>query len=86
MMIEIASHSDQSQWYNLAFIKDLLYNPDKINENENSAENHAQIEALNNFLKTDFDRICDLYSDRIYPIMKERLDELLKEQFKRSCG
>lgn len=81
--IDIASKLEPSNGYALSFVRDLIYNPDKMNANGRVLDNATRIKELNNFLRKDFDRISELFSKRNYPSTKQKIDELLKQQFKR---
>jgi len=80
--IEISSNADSLKWYALSFIKDLIYNKDRINTDERVLDNFTRIEELNSFLKKDFSQISELFNMQNYPNTKERLDEGLNRQFK----
>ena len=81
LTIEIASHTEPSKWYDLSFIQDFIYNPDKINSEDRSKNNNTRIEELNSFLKKDFDLISDLFNNDNYIDTRQKIDKLLKEQF-----
>ena len=81
LSIEIASHSDISDWYDLSFVRDFIYDPDNINSGDQS-DNATRIIALNEFLKKDFDLISDLFNIDNYKNTRQKINELLKIQFK----
>jgi hypothetical protein len=81
LTVEIASHSEPSNWYDLSFIKNFIYNPDNINPDKQSIYSSKRLEDLNNFLKNDFELISDLFNIANYKNTQERIDELLKRQF-----
>jgi hypothetical protein len=80
MTIKIASYSELSRWYDLSFVRDFIYNPGNINSNEH-LDNTTRIEELNNFLKTNFDLISDLFGKDNYSNTCQKIDELLRRQF-----
>jgi hypothetical protein len=80
LAIEIASKYD-IHWYDLSFIRDLLYNPDSINAREEKLSNKERIYDLNNFLKQDYSRINELFTEGNYSDTKTRLNEGLKKHF-----
>lgn len=82
LTIEIASKTD-SEWLDLSFIKNFIYDKEKINVDERNLSNEARIEELNNFLKKDFDKINFLYNEQNYPEFKQEIMMLLKMQFRR---
>ena len=81
LSIDIASKADINNRYALSFIKDLIYNPDAINSDENIKGNTTRMNELNDFLRKDFDKICELFSEANYHDTKKRLDEGLRKQF-----
>jgi len=81
LTIEIASHLDPSNWYDLSFIKNFIYNPDNINPDNQSIFTKNRIEDLNNFLKKDFELISDLFDRENFKDTKKKIDELLRKQF-----
>ena len=86
LTIEIASKTEPSNWYALSFIKDFLYNPDNINDNEQDLDKVKRVKNLNNFLRNDFHRVAELLNERNFPRTKQQLDERLKQQFTRRFG
>ncbi len=80
LSIEISSHKEKKR-YALSFIKDLIYNPEAINADETVKDNVTRIEELNNFLRKDFDKICELLSEVNYPDTRKKLEEGLNKQF-----
>jgi hypothetical protein len=83
LTIEIASLSDPSKWYDLLFIRNFIYHPDNINSDDRSIDNNTRIEELNSFLRKDFDLISDLFNDDNYADTQQKINESLKEQFKK---
>ena len=81
LTIEIASHSEPTMWYDLSFIRSLIYNHDNINQDDRSIDNITRIEEFHNFLRKDFDLISDLFNNDNYIDTRKKLDELLKQQF-----
>jgi hypothetical protein len=83
LTIDIASKLDPDSSYALSFVKDFIYNPDNINSDDKIIDNQKRIEELNNFLKKDFDKICNLFNSTNYYNTKKQIDALLMQQFKR---
>jgi hypothetical protein len=81
LTIEIASHSEPSKWHDLSFVKNFIYHPDNINSDDRSIDNNTRIEELNSFLRKDFDLISDLFNNDNYTDTRQKLDELLRQQF-----
>ena len=65
----------------LTLLKNYLHNPAKLNNSDEGPDNKTRIERLNNFLKTDYEKICELVNENNYLETKTKIDELLKEQF-----
>ena len=82
MTINISSKLEPKQGLDLSFVRDLIYNPDNINNEEENMNNTERIEGLNNFLKKDFSKISILFKHNNYYNTRKQIDELLKEQFK----
>ena len=80
---EIAAHLEPSRWYDLSFVKIFIYFPDSINSDDQSIDNITRIEELDRFLRTDFGLISDLFSNHNYVDTRQKIDKLLKEQFKK---
>jgi hypothetical protein len=83
LTIEIAGHLEPSKWYYLSFIKNFIYCPESINSDDQSIDNITRIEELDRFLRTDFGLISDLFSNDNYVDTRQKIDKLLKEQFKK---
>jgi hypothetical protein len=83
LTIEIASQNEPGQWYDLSFIKDFVYKTGNINEDYKEFDNTNRIKELNIFLSKEFDLISDLFNRDNYRDTKQKLDELLKQQFYR---
>lgn len=81
LSIEIASLAEPSKWYDLSFVKNLIYHPDDINPDDSSKDNATRIDELNRFLIKDFDLISDLFNSANYTFTRQKIDELLKQQF-----
>ncbi|HEY8937498.1 MAG TPA: hypothetical protein VIM65_19870 [Cyclobacteriaceae bacterium] len=60
---------EKDKWYDLALVKALLHSEEKLN-------NVTTIEAHNDFLKKELNRINDLFSRGNYATTKKKLDEL----------
>jgi hypothetical protein len=86
LAIEIASHLEPSKWYDLSFIKNFIYHPENINSDDRSIDNTTRIEELDSFLRKDFDLISDLFNNDNYMDTRQKIDELLKEQFNKKFG
>ena len=78
--IYISSKIDSSNAYPLSFLKNYLYNPTNLNNND-SSDNKSRIENLNDFLRKDFCKISELVNEDNYFETKREIDRLLKEQF-----
>jgi hypothetical protein len=81
LTIEVASNSDRTKWLDLSFVRNFIYQPKNINPDENLKDNYERISELNNFIKNDFDLICDLYSVNNYLSTRQQIDNLLRQQF-----
>jgi hypothetical protein len=81
LTIEIAGHLEPSKWYDLSFLKNLIYHPENINSDDRSIDNTARMEELDSFLRKDFELISDLFNKDNYVDTCEKIDKLLKEQF-----
>lgn len=79
--IRIKSKLHPEESISLTFLKNYLYNPAKLNNSDEGPDNKTRIERLNNFLKTDYEKICELVNENNYLETKTKIDELLKEQF-----
>jgi hypothetical protein len=81
--VEISSNYENGydKWYALSFLKNLIYNPENINADNQNNDNATKIEELNSFLQNDFDKISELFSKRNYPDTKRKLEEGLRKQF-----
>jgi hypothetical protein len=60
LTVEIASHADPSNGYDLSFLMNFIYHPEDINPDDRLMTSKDRIEELNNFLKKDYDLISDL--------------------------
>ena len=78
--IYIKSKLHPEESISLTFLKNYLYNPAKLNNSDEGPDNKTRIEGLNNFLKTDYEKICELVNENNYLETKTKIDELLKEQ------
>lgn len=78
--IHIESKFEPNNGFPLSFLKNYIYNPTNINDDDGS-DNVSRIENLNNFLKNDFDKISKLVNEDNYFETKKRIEKLLKEQF-----
>lgn len=67
--VDIRSIAEKINWYDLALVKAVLHNEEKL-------DNITPIEEYYHFLKNEFDDICNLFSDKNYPATKMKLDEL----------
>lgn len=83
LTITITSKSEPERDFDLSFVRDFLYAPDKINADEQETNNTERIESLNSFLKKDFSKISELFNASNYPNTKRQIDDLLKQQFKK---
>ena len=81
LTIQIASCVEPSKWYDLSFIMNYIYQPENINPDGPLLSNEERINALNAFLKKDFNLIGDLFSSDNYFDTRQKIDRLLKEQF-----
>jgi hypothetical protein len=81
LTIEIASAIDPEKWYDLSFVRDFVYNKEKINADERKLSNNERVGELNSFLKKDFNLIRSLFSQQNYPETKYQLATLLKKRF-----
>jgi hypothetical protein len=81
LTIEIASLAEPSKWYDLSFVKSFIYHPDDINPDDSSKDNATRIGELNKFLTKDFDLISDMFNSANYTYTRQKIDELLKQQF-----
>jgi len=79
--INIKSKLHPEESISLTLLKNYLYNPMKLNNNDEGPDNKTRIERLNNFLKTDYDKICELVNKNNYLETKAKIDKFLKEQF-----
>lgn len=79
--IEIAEGMSADKWFDLSYVMDLIYNPEAINSKEAVEDNIARVTLLNNFLKKDFEVICELFKPENYATTKEKINEGLKKQF-----
>ena len=86
LTIEIASHAEPSNWYDLSFIRNLIYAPNNINPNNRDVFSIERIEKLNQFLKYEFVGISNLFKKENYKNTKNRIDELLRQQFNERYG
>jgi hypothetical protein len=82
LVVEVASKKDPNNWFDLSFIRDF-YHPDKLNRDESELDNPTRIRMLNDFLQKNFDQINEWFEERNYFTNKVKLEQLLKEQFKR---
>ncbi len=80
--IQISADIYPLKWYNLSFVKNYIYQPEKINSADDG-DNVKRIELLNNFIIQDFDLITDLFSKENYPDTKKKIDDALKMEFLR---
>jgi hypothetical protein len=80
--IEITSKQEISNSYSLSFVQSLIYDPNNMNS-VNKKSNSTRIEDLNNFLKNDFTKICELFHYNNYWETKKQIDYYLKESYKR---
>jgi hypothetical protein len=80
LTIEIAGHLDLSEWLDLSYIKNYLFNPGDINPDASSIDNNTRILELNKFLKNDFESISDLMTKEHYRNTWKSIKQLLKEQ------
>jgi hypothetical protein len=81
LTIEIASHADPSNWYDLSFLKNFIYHPEDINPDNGTINSKERIEDLNNFLKKDHDLISDLVNRDNYKDTRSKIDKLLRQRF-----
>jgi hypothetical protein len=82
LTIDIASKLEPSGGLALSFVKDLLYNPNEMNNGEVKT-NEERIRELNDFLRKDFEKICLLFNENNYYETKKHIDELLLKQFRK---
>jgi len=73
--VDIQSDLPNENWYDLALVKALLYDEDKLN-------NATTIEEHRDFLKKELNNISELFNDRNYLATKRRLEELGNERVK----
>ena len=64
--IRVRSKLDPKESISLTFLKSFLYNPAKLNNSDEGLDNKTRIERLNNFLKTDYEKICKLVNENNY--------------------
>jgi len=67
--IDISSVGDKDAWYDLALVKGLINNENKLNIT-------SPIPELINFMKEHFSDIETLFNKKNYPETKHKLDEL----------
>ena len=82
LSINIASKLEPKKGFDLSFVKDLLYNPERINSGD-VKNNEERIQELNNFLKKDFEKIAHLFNNNNYFETKKEIQDLLMNQFKK---
>jgi len=73
--VDIRSREEKENWYDLALVKALLYNEEKLSI-------ATAIEEHNKFLKKELHRIGILFSKKNYSATKKKLDELGNERAK----
>ncbi len=69
-------NNEKGDWYDLALVKALLHNEEKLN-------NVTTIEEHNEFLKKELNRINSLFSKKNYATTKKKLDEFGNERAKK---
>jgi hypothetical protein len=84
LTLEIASHYDSSNWYDLGFIKNYTNHTEDINPNNLGSQviySKQRLDDLNDFLKNNYDLISDLLNRENYENTRAKIDELLKQSF-----
>ena len=71
--VDIRSSNPNDNWYDLAFVKALLYD-------EKNLTKATTIEEHKDFLQEELANIADLFNDRNYLTTKKRLEELGNER------
>jgi hypothetical protein len=67
--VDIRSNQINEGWYDLALVKDLLYNEKNLNQ-------VTTIEEFRDFLQKELSNIIELFNDRNYSTTKKRLEKL----------
>jgi len=80
--VNITIKMEANHSYTLSFVRDFIYNPEKINE-EDKKRNAKRIKDLNEFFKNDFDKISELFNPINYMDIKRKIDKLLKDKFRK---
>jgi len=78
--IHISSKLDTNNFFSLSFIQNFIYDPNHINSNKFSNNEH-RIDSLNKFLQKDFYKISELFNEENYFQTKKKIDSLLESQF-----
>lgn len=73
--VDIRSGLPNENWYDLALVKALLYDEERLN-------NVTTIEEHRDFLQKELTNIAELFKDRNYSATKKRLEELGNERAK----
>lgn len=81
LTIQIASLFEPSNWHDLAFIKNYIYNPDVINAENQDIFSRERFDELNSFLKTDFELISNLFDKENFKNTQIKIDHLLRQKF-----
>ncbi len=80
LAIQVASNSAPSKWYDLSFIKNFINKAEKINPGYNFYLKN--IMELNDFLKSDFNKIAELLNQHNYRNTFKQIDALLIQELK----
>ncbi len=80
--IEITSKQETSNSYSLSFVQSLIYDPININSTYIDS-NIIRIEDLNDFLKNDYTKICELFNKYNYWDTKNQIDSYLMKTYKK---
>ena len=81
LTVQIAALKAPTDWLDLLFVKNFIYNPEDINPDAQDLNPGTRIEELNDFLRSDFDLICDLFSAENHSKTSLKIHELLKSRF-----
>jgi len=78
--IHVRSKLNPSLLIRLSFLRNFIYNPLNLS-NDEGPDNKSRIERLNDFLKTDFEKISKLVNEDNFLETMTSINKLLKEQF-----
>lgn len=86
LTIEISSNLAPETWFDLSFLRDLIYNEDGINADKRNLSNSERIEELNSFLRKKIDVIRELFAKENYPTTRKHILEGAKKQYERNVS